>query len=75
MELIRQITRLAESDPWHRRCLEELRRTEPDFLAIRQTLTEAQQEKLDAYISACEELEHSKIYIAFNLGKHKIIEE
>ena len=63
-----KIALASRGDAWYQQCLADLQAKEPAFLAIRETLTEGQQEQLDAYIAACEELEHSKIYIAYELG-------
>lgn len=60
---------LARIDPWHAACAEALRRAEPLFLAIQASLPEDQQEALDQYISACEELQYSLIFSAYEVGK------
>ena len=72
MELNKLIALRANADEWYQQCLAEVKNRETAFLNIREMLAENQREQLDAYVSACEELEHSKIYIAYEIGKLKL---
>lgn len=60
---------IARHDPWHQECLEEVEKFTADFERIRSGLPEADQELLDLYIAACEELEHSRTLIAHRMGR------
>lgn len=64
-----EMLEIARSDPWRTKLAEELRRAEPRFLAVYSNLPDDQQEALDAYISACEELQYSLIFSAYEVGK------
>jgi len=61
---INKLTEKAKHDPYYQECLMEVRALEPIFLNIRSTLPELQQKTLDAYISACEELDHALLILA-----------
>ena len=62
---LKELTEKAKNDPYFLQCLEEVRALEPLFLKIRSTLPELQQKTLDAYISACEELDHALLILAY----------
>lgn len=62
---------LARNDPWYIRCATEQTRLEPACLRIRESLTQDQQEALDDYISACEEVMFSLVYSAYVLGRRQ----
>ena len=55
---------LAKEDPNYQTCLEEVKRWEPAYLALRDALPELQKKALDNYISACEELDHILLLLA-----------
>ena len=59
----------VKDDPWHRECLAETARWEPQFLKIRDSLSPEDQEALDFYIAACEQLRSSFIYPAYEVGR------
>ena len=50
-------------------CREQVCRTEPDYLAIREGLDDIQQMQLDDYLTACEALEDSLLRLAYELGR------
>lgn len=52
------LTELARVDPWYQQLLAQCAAAEPEFLRIREALPPEDQEKLDEYISLCEELGH-----------------
>ena len=68
-EIIQEVFLRAKEDLWCRECLEQVRKYEETFLAIRSKLTEEEQEQLDLYIGACEAWCDSHIFVAFSLGK------
>ena len=59
----------ASTDKWYQQCLQEVRALETEFLEVRATLTPEQQDALDRYIAACEELEHALTQLAYHLGQ------
>ena len=61
---LEELTEKAKHDPYYQECLTEVRELEPMFLNIRSALPELQQKALDAYISACEELDHALLLLA-----------
>lgn len=64
-----QITAMAKQDSRYLQLLQRCRETEPDYLAAVRQLSEAEREGLEAYISACEELEHRLAQLAYEFGK------
>ena len=68
MDWMDQLTELAGKDEWYQQCLRAVEEKEAVFLAIRDALTTEQQEQLDGYIAACEELEHALVPLAYRLG-------
>ena len=67
-ELWDKLFEKAKADAWHRKCLLEVRRTEAAFLRIREALCETEKDELDEYIAACEALEDSFVFLAYELG-------
>ena len=59
-----ELIELAKNDPNYQACLEEMRRWEPAYLALRDALPEMQRRTLENYISACEELDHVLLLLA-----------
>jgi len=68
MDWIEEMYRRARKDDWHQFCLQRVYETEGAFRTIRDALDPQQQEELDEYIHACEELERSLIYIVRQMG-------
>ena len=54
----------AKNDPHYQACLEEVKRWEISYLALRDVLPEMQQSVLEDYLSACEELDHALLLLA-----------
>ena len=54
----------AKHDPYYQERLAEVIALEPLFLNICSSLPEPQRRALDAYISACEELDHALLMLA-----------
>lgn len=59
----------AKEDRWHQKCLDEVERLSPMFEKLRKSLSSPEQEVLDFYISACEQLESSFVYPAYQVGR------
>lgn len=59
-----KLLELAKYDPVYQKCLEEVKRLEPLYLALRDSLPEMQRRVLEDYISACEELDHALLLLA-----------
>lgn len=55
--------------PWHRECSRRVSQLEAAFTRIRGALPSEDQEILDWYISACEELEYSCVFAAYAMGR------
>ena len=71
-EIQDRVARAAKTDGWVQECKARMEELEPAYQAIRGMLTPEQQELLDDYIAACEELEYSHIYVAYQLGREKL---
>lgn len=69
LKMIEEVLRRSKDDPWCRECLADIQKHEEAFLAIRDRLTEAEQEQLDLYIGACEAWCESHMFVAFELGR------
>ena len=59
-----KLMELAKEDPYYQACLEEVKRLEPVYLALRDALPEMQKKVMEEYISACEELDHALLALA-----------
>ena len=59
-----KLLELAKEDPYYQACLEEVKRLEPVYLALRDSLPEMQKKVVEDYISACEELDHALLALA-----------
>lgn len=66
---IKQMNELAGRDPEHMELLARVEALEPEYKRIKAALPPADQEILDDYIAACEELEYHRIFPAYQLGK------
>ena len=59
-----KLMELAKEDPHYQACLEEIKRLEPVYLALRDALPQMQKKIMEDYISACEELDHALLALA-----------
>ena len=59
-----KLLELAKGDPYYQACLEEVKRLEPVYLAMRDTLPQMQKKVMEDYLSACEELDHALLALA-----------
>ena len=62
-----KLAQKAAADPWYQQLLKECQSAEPEYLRIRDSLPEADQEKLEHYISLCEEMGHRMTWLALAL--------
>ena len=74
LRIIEEVLRRSKDDPWCRECLEDIQKHEEDFVAIRDKLSEAEQEQLDLYIGACEAWCESHMFVAYELGQEHLSE-
>ena len=65
----------AALDEHYQSCLEEVKRLEPEFLALRNSLSQQQQQILDSYLSACEEMDYALLPMAVEVGQSNLQEE
>lgn len=61
------LNHVLKHDEWYQILLADCAVAETDFLRIRESLSEADQEHLDLYISLCEELEYRRTCLALDL--------
>ena len=66
---LEELNSRLQNDPWHRECMKEIEKRTAAYEALRSTLNPQQQEDLDLYIAACEELEHSAVFAAYQIGR------
>ncbi len=59
----------------YHQALEDLRKLEPDFAALREGMTETQRELLDRYIAACEALDDVLTHLAYRVGEENDTEK
>ena len=55
-------------DPTYKECLAEVEALTPAFMRIRDALSEEEQDALDLYIAACEELQYCFVRPAYEVG-------
>ena len=60
----KNLLELAKEDSHYQACLEEVKRLEPVYLALRDALPQMQKKVMEDYISACEELDHALLLLA-----------
>ena len=70
-EWMEELLEWAKEDPEYQACLETVRDLEPEFLALRDALTEDRRNVLDAYLSACEEMDHALLSLAEHLTRQQ----
>lgn len=64
MKWYEELMKTAKSDRYYQTYLEEVQRLEPVYLALRDSLPEMKRRVLEAYLSACEELDHALLLLA-----------
>lgn len=64
-----EVGRMSRDDEWHRTCLEMVQQREAAYFAIRDSLPPQQQEELEDYLAACQELDASLALLAYQLGR------
>ena len=68
-KILEEVLRRSKADLWCRECLQQIQEYEDAFRAIRDRLSEREQEQLDLYIGACEAWCESHMFVAFELGQ------
>ena len=62
-----RLLEMIKTDDTYQSLLAECGKLEKDYLRIIHTLTETDREILDKYIGVCEELEHQKVILSFQV--------
>ena len=65
MEWYKKLMKLAKQDPNYQICLTEVSQIEPEFMSLKDSLTEEQKKVLERYLTACDELDHALLMLAF----------
>ena len=71
MDWTQELANRAAKDEHYQNCLQEVQKLEEMFLRLREMLSTPQRELLDRYISACEELDHAKVHLAYRMGQEE----
>ena len=66
----KKLLMLACKEPYHLQCVSECSALEPAYEKLRSSLSPEEQDLLDRYISACEEVQYSLIFLARQLGEN-----
>lgn len=64
----KKLNALCGWDQRYQQSLAHLRELEEDYARLRSRLCRQDRETLDAYLSACEELDHIRTLLAYDLG-------
>ncbi|MBQ9090737.1 MAG: hypothetical protein IJY52_00500 [Anaerotignum sp.] len=71
---INELRRRAQTDEWYQSWAQTVRESEMNYLAIRDSLPEEQQEILDAYVSDCKSMQNALLPLAYEIGmKHGLV--
>ena len=68
-ELWYYLVPMMEQDPDYQQALQKLKETEPDYLALLETMPPEAQAILERYIAACEALDDPLIFLAYQIGR------
>ena len=71
MEWEKKLSAIAAEDERYQNCLKEVWELEERFLRLRDMLSAPQRELLDRYIAACEELDHTTVCLAYQMGREE----
>jgi len=64
----KELTNQAKMDVQYQIWLQQLKQLEPNYQLLRTVLSEDQCSLLDNYISICEEMDHTLMRLAYELG-------
>jgi len=64
-----ELDQMCQKDEWYQLWLARVEKLEPAYEQVRGFLDEAQREALDQYIMACEELDHARQLLSYQLGR------
>ena len=68
-DFLDELNRRTMADSWCLACAEDVQKRAAAYNTILQTLPPEQQEELEMYVSACEEAEHSAVFVAYKIGR------
>ena len=64
-----ELDQICRKDAWYQLWLARVEELEMSYEQVRGILDKTQKESLDRYIMACEELDHARIALAYQLGR------
>ena len=68
MDWMEEVQRMAQTDAWYQCALEKVKKLEPAYLEILQSLPQEKREALEDYITACEAMDDALLRIAYQFG-------
>ena len=70
-EFIDELNRRSLTDPWCRECAADVSSRFSAYEDAEKELSPDQKEAIECYIAACEELEFSLVYVAYQMGREQ----
>lgn len=64
-----ELAALAKGDEWYQELLGKLTGLEPEYIRIRDALPREDRDRLEAYISLCEEMQYRMTVLAYKMGR------
>ena len=71
-ELWNYLIPMMEQDPDYQQALQKMKEIEPKYLALLETMTAENQEILEQYIAACEDMDDPLIFLAYQIGRNQL---
>ena len=71
-ELWNYLIPMMEQDPDYQQALQKMKEIEPKYLALLETMTAENQEILEQYITACENMDDPLIFLAYQIGRNRL---
>jgi len=68
MNWMEVMQKAAQTDAWYQSALEQVKKLEPAYWKILQSLPQEKREILEAYITACEAMDDALLRIASEIG-------
>ena len=69
-ELWYYLVPMMEQDTDYQQALQRLKEIEPEYLALLETLSPQQRDVLERYIAACETVDDSLLFLAYQIGRN-----
>ena len=66
---VEELDQMCRGDNWYQLWLARVEELEPAYEQVRVLLEETQREALDQYVMACEELDHARVVLSYQLGR------